>query len=60
MKNSLYYAVVNSWEPIWEVSIATVQAGAEVPGRPARYLKLETKPTKPAPMLLQRVEVFGK
>ena len=48
------------WQPLWEVSIATLQAGAEVPGRSARYLKLETKSTKPAPMLLQRVEVFGK
>jgi hypothetical protein len=48
------------WQQVWEVSVTTTQAGAEVPGRPARYLKMETKPAKPAPMLLQRVEIHGK
>jgi len=48
------------WQQVWEVTVTTTQAGAEVPGRPARYLKLETKPAKPAPMLLQRVQVYGK
>jgi hypothetical protein len=48
------------WQPTWEVSVTTTQAGAEVPGRPARHLKLETKPAKSAPLLLQRVEVYGK
>jgi hypothetical protein len=42
------------------VPVTTRQAGAQVPGRPARYLRLETRPSKPAPMLLQRVEVYGK
>jgi alpha-L-fucosidase len=49
-----------TWHQVWEVPVTTAQAGAEVPGRPARYLKMETKPAKPAPMLLQRVEVYGK
>ena len=49
-----------NWQQIWEVPVTTTQAGAEVPGRPARYLKLETKPAQPAPMLLNRVEVYGK
>ena len=48
------------WQQSWEVSVATMQAGAEVAGRSARHLKLETHPVKPAPMLLQRVEVYGK
>jgi alpha-L-fucosidase len=48
------------WQQVWEVYVTTAQAGAEAPGRPARYLRLETKPAKPAPMLLQRVEVYGK
>jgi hypothetical protein len=48
------------WQQVWEVYVTTAQAGAEAPGRSARYLRLETKPAKPAPMLLQRVEVYGK
>ena len=48
------------WQQVWEVTVTTSQAGAEVPERRARYLKLETNPAKPAPMLLQRVEVYGK
>lgn len=49
-----------TWQQVWEVPLTMTRSGAEVPGRPARYLKLETKPTKAAPMLLQRVEVYGK
>ena len=49
-----------TWQQVWEVSVTSTQAGAEVLGRHARYLRLETKPAKPAPMLLQRVEVYGK
>jgi hypothetical protein len=48
------------WQQVWEVPVSVTRAGAEVPGRPARYLRLETKPGKPSPMLLQRVEVYGK
>jgi alpha-L-fucosidase len=48
------------WKQSWEIPVTTTQAGAEVPGRAARYLKLETKPAKAAPMLLQRVEIYGK
>ncbi|MGA2501336.1 MAG: alpha-L-fucosidase, partial [Tepidisphaeraceae bacterium] len=29
------------WEQTWEVPVTQLQAGAPVPGRPARYLKLE-------------------
>jgi hypothetical protein len=50
----------SDWQQVWEVVVAATQAGAEVPGRPVRYLKFETRPTKPAPMLLQRVEIYGK
>ena len=50
----------SDWQQVWEVVVAATQAGAEVPGRPVRYLKFETRPAKPAPMLLQRVEIYGK
>lgn len=48
------------WQQVWEVPLTTTQAGAEVPGHSARYLKLETKPAKPAPMLLERIAVYAK
>jgi hypothetical protein len=35
-------------------------AGAEVPGRKARYLGLETKREKPEPFHLKQVQVYGK
>jgi alpha-L-fucosidase len=58
-----------AWTPVWKAKVAADRwdvpvtqkvAGADVPGRPARYLKLETSPSRPSPLILQRVEVYGK
>jgi len=48
------------WEQAWEVPVTTVKAGAEVPGRQGRYIRMETKSGKTVPLILQRVEVYGK
>jgi hypothetical protein len=45
--------------PQWEVPVNNFVAGAEVPGRQARYLRLETKSEKPEPLNLKEVEVYG-
>jgi hypothetical protein len=37
-----------------------MKAGAEVPGRQGRYIRMETKSGKTVPLILQRVEVYGK
>jgi alpha-L-fucosidase len=47
------------WEQTWRVPIARFHSGVDVPGRPARYLKVETKGDMPRPMLLQRFTVYG-
>lgn len=44
-------------ENTWEVPITSFVAGADVPGRQVRYIRLETKPTH---LLLKQVEVYGK
>ncbi len=48
------------WEQKWLAPVTHFQAGIDAPGRPARYLKLETTGESPRPMLLQRVEVYGQ
>lgn len=47
------------WEQKWLALVTRFHAGIDVPGRPVRFLKLETKGEKPRPMLLQRVTVYG-
>lgn len=47
------------WEQNWLVPITHFHAGIEVPGRPVRYLKVETTGDLPRPMLLQRFTVYG-
>jgi len=47
------------WEQHWLVPVTQFHAGIDVPGRPARYLKVETKGDQPRPMLLQRLTVYG-
>ena len=47
------------WREEWVAMITRFHAGIEVPGRPARYLKLETRGDSPRPLLLQRVTVYG-
>jgi alpha-L-fucosidase len=46
-------------EPSWTVPITRFHSGIDVPGRPVRYLKIETKSETPRPLLLQRVTVYG-
>jgi alpha-L-fucosidase len=47
------------WEQRWVVPLTRFQAGIDVPGRPVRYLKVETKGDMPRPMLLRRFTVYG-
>ncbi|MBT3193164.1 MAG: hypothetical protein HN341_11475 [Verrucomicrobia bacterium] len=47
------------WEPTWCAPITRFHAGIDVPGRPARYLMLQTQGQKPRSLLLQRVTVYG-
>ena len=49
-----------SVEPVWEVQVTDYRAGAHVPGRAARYLRLELRPAKPEYFHLRKVEVWGK
>jgi alpha-L-fucosidase len=46
--------------PQWEIPVTDFVAGAQVPGRKARYLRLEIKPAKPEYLHLRQVEVWGK
>ena len=47
-------------EPQWEFPITEYRAGAHVPGRNARYLRLELKPATPEHFHLRQIEVWGK
>jgi alpha-L-fucosidase len=47
------------WEEKWLAVVTHFHAGIEVPGRPAMYLRLETRGEPPRPLLLQRVTVLG-
>jgi alpha-L-fucosidase len=58
----------NKWEEVWKakewtaswvVPLTRVFAGATVPGRKVRYIRLETKNDSPRELMLQRVAVFG-
>jgi len=47
-------------EKEWIVPVTRFHAGLDVPGRSARYLKLEVKHNSPRSFQLHRVTVFGK
>jgi alpha-L-fucosidase len=47
-------------ESRWEFPVTTFVSGAQVPGRPARFIRLQTNPAGPQPLLLKQVEVWGK
>jgi alpha-L-fucosidase len=49
----------NKWQQRWVVPVTVFHAGIEAPGRPVRYMKLETRGDTPRPILLQRVTVYG-
>ncbi len=46
--------------PVWEVPVTDFRAGAHLPGRKARYIRLETRPSTPTFFHLKQVEVWGK
>jgi alpha-L-fucosidase len=47
------------WVASWVVPLTHLDAGANVPGRKVRFIKLETKNDSPRGLMLQRVAVFG-
>jgi hypothetical protein len=47
-------------EAVWEIPVNDFRAGAQVPGRKARYLRLELHPAKSEYFHLRQVEVWGK
>ena len=47
------------WESSWVVPATHFDAGIQAPGRPARFIKLETKADTPHALMLQRVTVYG-
>jgi alpha-L-fucosidase len=44
----------------WEIPVTDFVAGAHIPGRKARYLRLELKPSRLEILHLRQVEVWGK
>jgi alpha-L-fucosidase len=48
-----------TWEAIWTVPLTHLDAGAQVPGRQVRFIKVETINDKPRALLLQRITAFG-
>ncbi|MCP5543803.1 MAG: alpha-L-fucosidase [Akkermansiaceae bacterium] len=49
----------DSAEEQWEIPLSSVRAGAEVPGREARHLRLELRNSEPTPLHLRQIEVWG-
>ena len=48
-----------TWESTWVVPVTRFDAGNNVPGRPARFIKVETKNEVPRELLLRRITVIG-
>jgi len=48
-----------STESVWEVPVTRFDAGAQIPGVPARYLKIQLNSPHKYPLALRQVEVFG-
>jgi alpha-L-fucosidase len=48
-----------TWEAIWTVPLTHLDAGAQVPGRQVRFIKLETINDTPRELLLQRITALG-
>jgi hypothetical protein len=44
----------------WQVPVTQLVSGAQIPGIDVRYVRLQTHPKTPEPLLLKQVEVFGK
>jgi alpha-L-fucosidase len=47
------------WESTWIVPVTHFDAGINAAGRPARFIRVETKGNSPRPLLLQRIMVYG-
>jgi alpha-L-fucosidase len=47
-------------ESRWEIPVTEYVSGARVPGKTARFIRLQTHPAKPDYLLLKQVEVWGK
>ncbi len=47
-------------ESRWQIPVTEYVSGARVPGKMARFIRLQTHPKKPNYLLLKRVEVWGK
>jgi alpha-L-fucosidase len=47
-------------QELWEIPVCDFLAGAQVPGRKVRFLKLDLAAAKPEYLHLRQVEVFGK
>ena len=45
---------------VWEIPVTSFVAGAQLPGKPARYIKIERNLTTPDALHLQAVQVFGR
>ncbi len=48
-----------TWETTWVVPVTHVDAGHDIPGRPVRFIRMETKNEEPRELLLRRITVFG-
>ncbi len=48
-----------TWEAIWTVPLTHLDAGAQVPGRQVRFIKVETINDTPRELLLQRITALG-
>ena len=48
-----------SWATTWRVRLTQSSAGEALPGRPARFIKLETKGEAPRELVLKRITVYG-
>jgi alpha-L-fucosidase len=44
----------------WEIPVTRFEAGAHVPGRQARFVRIERKPHAPGALTLRMVRVFGE
>jgi len=48
-----------TWEGTWVVPVTHLDAGKTVPGRPVRFIRVETKNEVPKELLLRRITVLG-
>jgi alpha-L-fucosidase len=48
-----------TWEATWVVPVTRLNAGANIPGRRARFIRVETRNEAPRELLLRRITIFG-